>query len=305
MFSVIFPGQGSQIVGMGKDIHAKFELVKKFFKEADEILGFSISNIILNGPKDNLNQTENTQPAILVGYSIFNLLKKEFNIDLHKASFFAGHSVGEYTALASSGSISFHETLKLLKIRGKAMQTSVPKGEGGMIAVLGKEILFIENLIKDKNYKCFIANDNSIGQVVVSGIIEDIHSLANDLKNEKVKNILLPVSGPFHCELMKEATEIMKIELNKLNIAKGKNILVSNVTARAVEDINEIKNLLTQQIESRVRWRECVNYMIEKGVNQFIEMGPGKVLSGLVKRINKNVKVSAINSEEDISLLKL
>ena len=291
MFSVIFPGQGSQIVGMGKDIHAKFELVKKFFKEADEILGFSISNIILNGPKDNLNQTENTQPAIfLVGYSIFNLLKKEFNTDLHKASFFAGHSVGEYTALASSGSISFHETLKLLKIRGKAMQTSVPKGEGGMIAVLGKEILFIENLIKDKNYKCFIANDNSIGQVVVSGIIEDIHSLANDLKNEKVKNILLPVSGPFHCELMKEATEIMKIELNKLNIAKGKNILVSNVTARAVEDINEIKNLLTQQIESRVRWRECVNYMIEKGVNQFIEMGPGKVLSGLVKRINKNVK---------------
>ena len=120
MFSVIFPGQGSQIVGMGKDIHAKFELVKKYFKEADEILDFPISNIILNGPKDNLNQTENTQPAIfLVGYSIFNLLKKEFNIDLHKASFFAGHSVGEYTALASSGSISFHETLKLLKIRGK------------------------------------------------------------------------------------------------------------------------------------------------------------------------------------------
>ena len=308
MFSVIFPGQGSQIVGMGKDLHSKYNIIKKLFKEADEILGFSISNIILEGPKDKLDLTENTQPAIfLLGYSIFNLLKKENFIDLKKAKFFAGHSLGEYTALASAEVLSFSETLKILKIRGNAMQNSVPKGEGGMIAVLGSDIKKIEDIINNnsKLYECFIANDNSDGQIVISGKTNDLDKFILDLKKNSIKNIKLPVSAPFHCKLMRKATEIMKIEIEKLNIKDPKNILISNVTGKKIENSSEIKDLLIKQIESRVRWRESVKYMIDNGVNNFIEIGPGKVLSGLIKRIDRNVKVSAINNEEDISVVKI
>ena len=308
MFSVIFPGQGSQIVGMGKDLHSKYNIIKKLFKEADEILGFSISNIILEGPKEKLDLTENTQPAIfLLGYSIFNLLKKENFIDLNKAKFFAGHSLGEYTALASAEVLSFSETLKILKIRGKAMQNSVPKGEGGMVAVLGADIKKIEDIINNnsKLYECFIANDNSDGQIVVSGKMNDLDKFILDLKKNSIKNIKLPVSAPFHCNLMRKATEIMKIEIEKLNIQDPKNILISNVTGKKIENSSEIKDLLIKQIESRVRWRESVKYMIDNGVNNFVEIGPGKVLSGLIKRIDRNVKVSAINNEEDISVVKI
>ena len=308
MFSVIFPGQGSQIVGMGKDLYLKYDIVKKLFREADEILGFSISNIILEGPKEKLDLTENTQPAIfLVGYSIFNLLKNENSIDLKKAKFFAGHSLGEYTALASAECLSFSETLKILKIRGNAMQNAVPKGEGGMVAVLGSEIKKIEDLINNnaKFYECFIANDNSEGQIVVSGKMNDLDKFILDLKKKSIKNIKLPVSAPFHCKLMQKATEIMKIEIEKLSIKDPKNILISNVTGKEIENSLQIKDLLIKQIESRVRWRESVKYMIDNGVNNFIEIGPGKVLSGLIKRIDRNVKVSAINNEEDISVVKI
>ena len=308
MFSVIFPGQGSQIVGMGKDLHSKYNIIKKLFKEADEILGFSISNIILEGPKEKLDLTENTQPAIfLLGYSIFNLLKNENFIDLNKAKFFAGHSLGEYTALASAEGLSFSETLKILKIRGNAMQNSIPKGEGGMIAVLGSAVNKIEDIINNNSnsYECFIANDNSDGQIVVSGKINDLDKFILDLKKNSIKNIKLPVSAPFHCKLMQKATEIIKIEIEKLSIKNPKNILISNVTGKKIENSSEIKDLLIKQIESRVRWRESVKYMIDNGVNNFIEIGPGKVLSGLIKRIDRNVKVSAINNEEDISVVKI
>ena len=308
MFSVIFPGQGSQIVGMGKDLHSKYNIIKKLFKEADEILGFSISNIILEGPKEKLDLTENTQPAIfLLGYSIFNLLKKENFIDLNKAKFFAGHSLGEYTALASAEVLSFSETLKILKVRGNAMQNSVPKGEGGMVAVLGSDIKKIEDIINNnsKLYECFIANDNSDGQIVVSGKTNDLDKFILDLKKNSIKNIKLPVSAPFHCKLMRKATEVMKIEIEKLNIQEPKNILISNVTGKKIENSSEIKDLLIKQIESRVRWRESVKYMIDNNVNHFVEIGPGKVLSGLIKRIDRNVKVSAINNEEDISVVKI
>ena len=308
MFSVIFPGQGSQIVGMGKDLHSKHDIIKKLFKEADDILGFSISNVILEGPKEKLDLTENTQPAIfLLGYSIFNLLKKENFVDLSKAKFFAGHSLGEYTSLACAESLSFSETLKILKIRGNAMQNSIPKGEGGMVAVLGSEIKKIEDIINNnsKVYECFIANDNSDGQIVVSGKTNDLDKFILDLKKNSIKNIKLPVSAPFHCKLMRKATEIMKIEIEKLNIQDPKNILISNVTGKKIENSSEIKDLLIKQIESRVRWRESVKYMIDSGVNNFVEIGPGKVLSGLIKRIDRNVKVSAINNEEDISVVKI
>ena len=308
MFSVIFPGQGSQIVGMGKEFYTKFDTVKKLFNDADEILGFSISNLILEGPKDKLDLTENTQPAIfLVGYSIFQLLKKEFNIDLNKANFFAGHSLGEYTALASANALSFSDTLRILKIRGNAMQSAVPKGEGGMVAVLGSEIEKIEKIIEEnKNkYECFIANDNSNGQLIVSGNNIEIEKFILDLKSNSIKNIKLPVSAPFHCKLMKKATDIIGKEIEKLEFKEPKNILISNVTAKEITSSSLLKDLLIKQIESRVRWRESVILMINKGVSQFIEIGPGKVLSGLIKRTDKNIKVSAINNEEDIKLINI
>ena len=308
MFSVIFPGQGSQIVGMSKDLYGKYSLVQNLFKEADETLGFSLSNLILNGPKEELNLTENTQPAIfLVSYSIFKLIKEEFNIDLDKATFFAGHSLGEYSALASAGALSFSDTLKILKIRGKAMQNSVPKGEGGMIAVLGSEIKTIENIIQENKskYECFIANDNSEGQIVLSGNTNDLELMMKDLKTANIKNIKLPVSAPFHCKLMNRATNVMKDEISKLNFKETRNVLVSNVTGKEISNSNELKDLLIKQIESRVRWRESVLLMINKGVRQFIEIGPGKVLCGLIKRINRNIKVSAINTYEDIKLINI
>ena len=308
MFSVIFPGQGSQIVGMGKEFYTKFDTVKKLFNDADEILGFSISNLILEGPKDKLDLTENTQPAIfLVGYSIFQLLKKEFNINLNKANFFAGHSLGEYTALASANALSFSDTLRILKIRGNAMQSAVPKDEGVMVAVLGSEIEKIEKIIEEnKNkYECFIANDNSNGQLVVSGNNNEIEKFILDLKSNSIKNIKLSVSAPFHCKLMKKATDIMGKEIEKLEFKDPKNILISNVTAKEITSSSLLKDLLIKQIESRVRWRESVILMINKGVSQFIEIGPGKILSGLIKRTDKNIKVSAINNEEDIKLINI
>ncbi len=305
MFSVIFPGQGSQVVGMASELYSKFDLVKKFFKHADEVLNFPISKIILEGPKEKLDLTENTQPAIfLVGYSIFHLTKNEFGCDLNKAKFFAGHSVGEYTALASAGVIKFEDTIKLLKLRGNAMQSAIPKGEGGMVAILGSDLLKIENLIKENHYKCFIANDNSNGQLVISGRLDELNKLINDLKNLRIKNITLPVSGPFHCELMNKATIIMESQINKLEFNTNENIFISNVTANEMQSTKEIKNLLIKQIESRVRWRESIFYMIKNGVNHFVEIGPGKVLSGMIKRIDKTVIVDAINNEEDINNIK-
>ena len=307
MFSVIFPGQGSQIVGMGKDFFEKYDLVKKLFKEADETLNFSLSKLILEGPKEELNLTINTQPAIfLISYSIFNVIKKEFNINLNEAKYFAGHSLGEYSALSCAGYLNFSDTIKLLRIRGDAMQNSVPNGEGGMLAILRSKIDTVEKILLDneKNLKVQIANDNSEGQIVVSGKNDNLEKLTEILKSQNIKNIKLPVSAPFHCNLMSKATEIMRKQIEKTNFLNGKNLLISNVTAEQISNQDELKKLLIDQIENRVRWREIVIKMIDNGVNNFIEIGPGKVLSGLVKRINKTVNISSINSETDIKELK-
>ena len=201
MFSVIFPGQGSQIIGMGKEFYEKYDLVKKLFKEADDALDTSLSKIILEGPKEELDLTVNTQPAIfLISYSIFQVIKKEFDINLHKAKYFAGHSLGEYSAIACAGYLDFQETIKILKIRGDAMQNSVPKGKGGMVAVLGVTVENIENILeKNKNnFLVEIANDNSEGQIVLSGKTHDLEKFSSILKVNKIKNIKLPVSAPFH-----------------------------------------------------------------------------------------------------------
>ena len=293
---------------MGKEFFEKYEQVKKLFKEADEVLGFSLSKIILDGPKEELDLTSNTQPAIfLVSYSIFNTIIKEFNIDLYKAKYFAGHSLGEYSALSSAGFLSFSETIKLLRTRGDAMQNAVPKGVGGMVAVLGSTVEKIEKIINEnkKNFVIEIANDNSEGQIVLSGKNKDLSKMTEFLKANNIKNIKLPVSAPFHCKLMKKATTIMKKEIEKIDFQTNENILISNVTADEISKKDELKKLLIEQIENRVRWRESVIKMIDKGVNHFIEIGPGKVLSGLVKRIDKSVKINTINSVSDIQELKI
>ena len=308
MFSVIFPGQGSQMIGMGKEFYDNFDIVKKLFNEADDTLNFPLTKLILEGPKEELDLTANTQPAIfLISYAIFSVVKKEFNIDLNSAKYFAGHSLGEYSALSCAGYLSFSETLKILRIRGDAMQNSVPKGQGGMIAVLGSTVEAIEKLLKDNqnDIKVQIANDNSEGQIVLSGKIEELDKLIIILKEKSIKNIKLPVSAPFHCSLMSKATNIMSEELNKLSFLQSKNKLISNVTANEIRDTDELKDLLIKQIENRVRWRESVINMINNDVNHFIEIGPGKVLSGLVKRINREVKISTINNQGDIESLEI
>ena len=303
MISVVFPGQGSQKLGMGSDLYNKFEFVKNIFKNADEILGYKISDLILNGPQEKLNQTTFTQPAIyLIGHVICEILKKETNFFQNKINFFAGHSLGEYTALTTANVMSLEQGLVLLKNRGESMQSAVPLGEGGMLAVLGIQAQEIKNLIEEnfKFIRCFLANDNSNGQLILSGKNTELDKFALLLKEKKIKNIKLPVSAPFHCELMRSATIKMKKIINDQKLESPKYRVVSNVTAEEYENIDEIKQLLIKQIESPVRWRESVEYMISKGTSTFVEIGPGKVLSGLIKRINKEVKVLNIDTLEDI-----
>ncbi len=307
MFSVLFPGQGSQSVGMVRDLYDNFDYIKDLFHEANETLNISISNLIFEGPKELLDQTENTQPAIfLVSYSIFSAIKKETLIDINNANFFAGHSLGEYSALACAGVIDFKKTIQLLKIRGNAMQNAVPRNEGGMVAVLGEETKKINEILENnkKKFICYLANDNSDGQVVISGKNVDLNKFIIELKKSNIKNIKLPVSAPFHCPLMNPATRIMNKELNLTKFSVPNNMIVSNVTAEPSNDPDYIKSLLIDQIEKPVRWRESIINMINLGNKKFIEIGPGKVLSGLVKRIDRNVELIQVNNIEDLNNLK-
>ena len=306
MFSIIFPGQGSQFVGMIKEFYDNFDYVKNYFTQADEILKKKISKIILEGPKQELDQTENTQPAIfLASYSIFKVLEKEINFKVNNAKFFAGHSLGEYTALCCSGAINFDQTISLLKDRGRSMQSAVPKGEGGMMAVLGTNIDEVNKMLNniDENLICYIANDNSIGQIVLSGRNKSLDFFGSELQKKKIKFIKLPVSAPFHCPLMQKATIEMKQKIAKTEFKKPCVDIVSNVTAQPLNNPDEIKKLLIDQIEKPVRWRESVYNMINAGINQFIEIGPGKVLSGLIKRIDRNVKINQVNNLIDANSL--
>ena len=303
MRAVLFPGQGSQYVGMGSDFYKKFDSTKFLFEIVDKTLGFSLSNIIFNGPEAELKLTQNTQPAIMtVGVCIFNVLNQEFGLNLNNAKFFAGHSLGEYTALVCGGSLSIERAAYLLHERGKSMQDAVHPGQGSMLAVLGMSVDEVEKEINllPKGETCEIANDNSNSQVVVSGKKTAIEILSENLKKKRKKGILLPVSAPFHCSLMKKAAENMKDKIENTNFLKPKPNIISNVTAKEEMDVNRIKPLLIDQITSRVRWRESVDYMIKQGVKDFLEIGPGKVLSGLVKKINKDVKVSNIDCIGDI-----
>tara|TARA_B100000941_G_scaffold287468_1_gene262680 strand:- start:1197 stop:2138 length:942 start_codon:yes stop_codon:yes gene_type:complete len=304
MSALLFPGQGSQVVGMGLEFYSNFKIVKQIFKQADENLNFQISKLILEGPENELQLTKNTQPAILtVSYSIFKVLKEEFNFDLSSFNFFAGHSLGEYSALVCADSIKFKDALYLLHERGKAMQDAVPVGMGSMVAVLGMKTDEIIDLLKTEklnNGVCEIANDNANGQTIVSGNKVDVELFQKILKEKKIKSIPLKVSAPFHCTLMKPAAEKMEQKINDTNFKNPSIKIVNNVTANPEENSVEIKKLLVKQIFSTVKWRQSILKMSEEGVKNFIEIGPGKVLTGMVKRTIKDVNCFSINSISDI-----
>jgi [acyl-carrier-protein] S-malonyltransferase len=307
MSALLFPGQGSQVVGMGSEFYKNFNLVKKIFNQADEKLNYPISKLILEGPEKELQLTENTQPAILtVSYSIFKVLSDEFDFDFSQFKYFAGHSLGEYSALVCSNSLGFDDALYLLRERGKAMQEAVPVGMGSMIAVLGTEISQIKDLLKLKNKEqgvCEIANDNAAGQIIISGDKMSIDLLQNILKEKNIKSIPLKVSAPFHCSLMKPAANAMKEKINKIIFNNPSFKIVNNVTANPEINSDIIKKLLIDQIFSTVRWRESIIKMFDTGVKNFIEIGPGKVLSGMVKRTVKGVNCFSINSITDMKNL--
>ena len=307
MFSIIFPGQGSQNIGMAKEFYDNFSYIKDYFKKADEILNKNLTKIIFEGPKEDLDLTENTQPAIfLVSYSIFKALENETSLKLNHAKFYAGHSLGEYSALCCANSINFDQTINLLKHRGISMQNSVPKGQGGMLAVLGSNINEISKILNKNvdNYKCYIANDNSIGQIVISGDLKSLELLKIDLQKINIKCVNLQVSAPFHCPMMSLATSEMKNQIEETKFSDPIVDIVSNVTAKPLKNSENIKKHLIEQIEKPVRWRESINYMLNSGVNKFIEIGPGKVLSGLVKRIDRNANLNQVNFLSDLKNIK-
>ena len=301
MRAIVFPGQGSQYVGMGKDFYDVFSEAKEVFHEVDDALDFKLSNIILNGPKETLDLTENTQPAIMtVGVAIYKTLRKQKINDLKDYSFFAGHSLGEYTSLICSDSLTLKDGAKILKERGKSMQEAVPLNVGAMAAVLGAEIDLI-NVVINNNKSiegvAEISNDNCPGQIVISGNKEKINKIVDDLKNTYSKKaILLPVSAPFHCSLMKPSADKMNQILTKTNFSKPKINIVSNVTAKTIDNFKEIPSLLTKQITHHVRWRETIDLMTKNCVKHFIEIGPGKALTGMIKRIGKELTTTTIDN---------
>ena len=306
MKALLFPGQGSQIVGMGSEFYKSFDLVRNIFKEADDKLNFAISKMILEGPADQLTLTKNTQPAILtVSYSIFKVMKEEFGLNLKNFKYFAGHSLGEYSALVSSNSLKFSDALHLLHERGKAMQNAVPVGKGSMLAVLGLKINELDEIIKNQTGVCEIANDNAEGQIIISGDNNSVTKVAEQLKEKKVKCIPLNVSAPFHCSLMKSAAEIMKEKIDNTAFKNPDFAIINNVTAEEIRDASKIKKLLVDQIFSTVKWRESILKMFKERVESFVEVGPGKVLTGMVKRTIKEKKVNcfSINSIADIKNL--
>ena len=301
MKAIVFPGQGSQYVGMGKDFYDAFSEAKQVFYEVDDALEFKLSNIILNGPIETLNLTENTQPAIMtVGVAIYRTLQKQKIKELKDYSFFAGHSLGEYTSLICSNSLTLRDGAKILKERGKSMQEAVPVNVGAMAAVLGAEINLINEVINNNNSIKGIAeisNDNCPGQIVISGNKDKINKIVDDLKNFYGKKaILLPVSAPFHCSLMQPSADKMNQILIKTNFLQPIINIVSNVTAKTIVNFKEIPSLLTKQITHHVKWRESVDFMKTNGVKHFIEIGPGKALTGMIKRIGKELTTTTIDN---------
>ena len=303
MISLVFPGQGSQYIGMGKDFFNNFPIAKEVYNEVDDVLGFSLSKLIFNGQIEELTLTKNAQPAIMVtSIAILKTLEKEgFNIK--KSKFVAGHSLGEYTALCASGAISLADTAHILKMRGIFMQEAVSVGVGAMAAIIGLNLDKVETLVAEikGNEICEIANDNEPNQVVLSGHRTAIEKACVKAKSLGAKRaILLPVSAPFHCSLMAPAQENMINLISGLNIEKPNVPLISNVTSIPTQDIEEIRKNLINQITGRVRWRESILFMKKSGIKIIYEIGPGRVLCNLIKRIVDDVEQENISKVEDL-----
>jgi len=305
--AIVFPGQGSQYPGMGKEMADAFTEARHVFQEIDDVLQQKLSQIIFSGTAEELALTENTQPALMaVSIAIFRVLEKQGKIKLPNiASYVAGHSLGEYTALTAAGSFTLADAARLLRIRGKAMQQAVPKGEGGMVVLLGADLDLAKKIAAEtaENESCQVANDNSPGQVVLSGSATAIARVAGIATAHGVKRtVQLPVSAPFHSALMEPAAKAMADALTRIEIKFPAVPLIANVTAAETSDPVEIKKLLVEQVTGMVRWRESVVYMEEKGVDNIIEIGAGSVLCGLVKRSSK--KISTLSLERPVDLEK-
>lgn len=297
----IFPGQGSQFVGMGQDLYNTFPESKAVFEEVDDTLGEKLSQIIFEGPDDLLNQTENTQAALMaVSVATLRALEAQGLDIASSASFVAGHSLGEYSALTAVGALALSDTAKLLKLRGQAMQQAVPIGEGSMAAILGLDFEDVQNIASEAS--CEVANDNSVGQVVVSGSVAAVEG-AVALASEKgaKRAVILPVSAPFHCQMMQPAADAMKAALADTQINTPSVPVVANVTAEATSDPEAIRTLLVEQVTGMVRWRESVIWMKNQGVTDMVELGAGKVLSGLIRRIDKEIACQSVGTAEQIN----
>lgn len=297
----VFPGQGSQAVGMGKDLADAFPAAREVFQEVDEALKQNLKKLMFEGPEDELTLTENAQPALMaVSMAAMAVLRVEGGVDLSKvASFVAGHSLGEYSALAAAGTFSLSDTARLLKTRGQAMQQAVPVGEGAMAALLGLDLDVAKEVVDDAAQGDVLAtaNDNAPGQVVVSGKREAVERAVDVAKEKGAKRaMLLQVSAPFHCLMMAPAADVMAEALADVKLLPPVVPLIANVTAGPVEDPDEIRRLLVEQVTGMVRWRECCMTMRAKGVEKLIEVGSGKVLSGLARRIDKELSASNVST---------
>jgi [acyl-carrier-protein] S-malonyltransferase len=301
----VFPGQGSQAVGMGRDLAGAFASAREVFEEVDEALGQSLSRLMFEGPDADLMLTENAQPALMaVSLAVVRVLEKEGRFAIaDRARFVAGHSLGEYSALATAGSIPLAETARLLRVRGQAMQKAVPVGEGAMAALVGADLAQAEAIARDaaQGEVCEAANDNAPDQVVISGARAAIERAVGIAKERGVKRaILLPVSAPFHSSLMAPAARVMEEALAKAAVMTPNVPLIANVTAAPAMEPTEIRRLLVAQVTGRVRWRESVLAMKEAGVSRFVELGAGKVLAGLAKRIDRDLSAVSIGSPADV-----
>ncbi len=312
MRAFVFPGQGSQFIGMGKDLAESYPEARATFQEVDDALQQNLFKLMTEGSEADLNLTENTQPALMaVSMAVVNVLTRAAGLRIEKCvNFVAGHSLGEYSALTSVEALDLAQTAKLLKLRGQAMQRAVPVGVGAMAAILGMDLPDVEQLVKDASHKdgskdiVEAANDNSSGQVVISGHAGAVaYAMELAATRGAKKSVQLPVSAPFHCTLMAPAAQQMGYALADTNIRPPIVPVVANVTARAVVEPHEIRRLLVDQITGMVRWRESVTFMKEQGVTEMIELGAGKVLSGLIKRIEKDVAVESIGTPEQIDAL--
>ncbi|MGB0720739.1 MAG: ACP S-malonyltransferase [Bdellovibrionales bacterium] len=300
----IFPGQGSQAVGMGQDLAENFVEAREVFEEIDESLSQNLSKMMFEGPEDQINLTENTQPALMaVSMAVVRVLEKQGGIDMGSAcSFVAGHSLGEYSALTAAGAFEVGQCAKLLKLRGQAMQRAVPVGQGAMAAILGLSFEEVETIATDAG--CEVANDNSVGQVVVSGSKNAVENAVAAASAQGAKRaVLLPVSAPFHCSLMEPAAGEMRAALAEAAIKAPIVPVVANVTAAAVSDPVEIRDLLVRQVTGTVRWVDSVRWMKDQGVAQMIELGSGKVLCGLIRRIDKDIDCKNAGTAAEIETL--